>query len=797
MLKNILKTSIRSLLKNKGFTLLNIMGLAIGLATCLLITFYVRNELSFDRFNNKYERIYRINTDLRYGGTTTSFAITAAPVADALVKNFPGVENAVRLAPAVGMRFKKGNEIIQENKVVYCDPSIFDIFTLPMIEGDPRTALEEPNSMVITESAAKKYFNRTNVVGMSLFSVGDSTVYKITGVIQDIPKQSHFHFNSFISLLSIPSNYYSKNWGGLKDNTYILLKPDASYKKVEAQFPSLLKENIGQDFFNTLNKYGDYMRLSLTPLKDIHLRSNRQRELEANSNIQYIYIFSSLAILILLIASINFMNLSTARYTNRVREIGVRKVLGSPRKYLIAQFLSESILITFFAAIIAVIIAWMLLPLFNQISEEEIDITLKTAKWLLPLLTIMTLGVGILSGLYPAFLLSSFKPIYIFNGKFSASFKKNNFRNFLVVFQFAISVFLIIGTLVIYNQLNYIHSKNLGFNRDHIFVIENVGDLDNPTILKQQVKQMPGVIDASLSAFLPTNGNRYTNFIFSGNNNKPIQTQFWLVDADYIKTLEMDLAQGRDFSSNFATDSSAIIINETAAKMLGFSNNALNKVLHSFTHGVKKTYHIIGVVKDFNFNSLRDNVTPLVMVLGKDLRACLSIRIKTNNLPHLIAQVKNKWKVLAPYHAFTYSFMDKDFDSIYQAERRMAEIFLIFSILAIMVACLGLLGLSTYTAERRTKEIGIRKVLGASVGNIMSMLSKDFLKLILIAIFIASPTAWWIMNKWLQSFAYRVNISWWIFFLAGGIAILIALFTVSFQAIKAAMANPVESLQNE
>jgi putative ABC transport system permease protein len=592
MLKNILKTSIRNLLKNKSFTILNIMGLATGLTACLLITFYVRNELSFDKFNSKYKRIYRINTDLRYGGTTTSFAITSAPVAGALVNNFPGVENAVRLAPAVGMRFKKGNEIIQEDKVVYCDPSIFDIFTLHMIAGDPRTALEEPNSMVITESTAQKYFNETNVVGRSLFSVGDSTVYKITGVIRDIPEQSHFHFNFFISLLSIPSNYYSKNWGGLKDNTYILLKPGADYKKVETQFPSLLKENLGQDFLNTLNKHGDYMHLSLTPLKDIHLRSNRQRELEANSSIQYIYIFSSLAILILLIACINFMNLSTARYTNRVREIGVRKVLGSPRRYLIAQFLSESILITFFAAIIAVIMAWMLLPLFNQISGKEIDITLQTGKLLLPLLIIITLGVGILPGLYPAFFLSSFKPIVVLKGKFSASFKKNNFRNFLVIFQFAISVFLIIGTLVIYNQLNYIHSKNLGFNRDHVLVIENVGNLGDPKILKQQVKQIPGVINASLSAFLPTNGNRYTNFIFSENNNKPIQTQLWLVDADYIKTLEMGLVQGRDFSSNFTTDSSAIIINETAAKMLGFSNNTLNKVLYSFKHGVKTTYHI-------------------------------------------------------------------------------------------------------------------------------------------------------------------------------------------------------------
>ena len=772
------------------------MGLAIGLATCLLIIFYVRNELSFDRFNSKYKRIFRINTDLRYGGTTTSFAITAAPVANALVNNFSEVENAVRLAPAVGMRFKKGNEIIQENKVVYCDPSIFDIFTLPMIEGDPHTALEEPNSMVITESAAKKYFNGTNVEGKYLVSVGDSVIYKITGVIRDVPKQSHFHFNFFISLLSIPSNYYSKNWGGLKDNTYILLKPDASYKKVEAQFPTLLKENLGQDFFNTLNKHGDYMRLSLTPLKDIHLRSNKQRELEANSSIQYIYIFSSLAILILLIASINFMNLSTARYSNRVREIGVRKVLGSPRKYLIAQFLSESVLITFFAAIIAVIMAWILLPLFNQISGKEIDITLQTSKLLLPLLIIITLGVGILSGLYPAFFLSSFKPILILKGKSSTSFKSNNFRNFLVVFQFTISIFLIIGTMVIDNQLNYIHNKNLGFNRDHVLVVDDIDDLENPKILKQQVKQLPGVINATVSAFLPTNSNRHTNFIFT-ITGKPLQTQFWSMDADYLTTLGMSLKAGRDFSPNLSTDSSAIIINETAAKMLGFSNNTLNQTLYTTKQGHKKGYRVIGVVKDFNFNSLRDNVTPLAMVLGKDLRDCLSIRVHTNNLPHLIAQVRNKWKAMAPYQDFKYSFMDTDFDSIYLAEYRMAEIFLTFAILAILVAVLGLLGLSAYTAERRTKEIGIRKILGASANSIAGMLSKDFLKLVLIAFFIASPMAWWVMNKWLQNFAYRISISWWIFLSAGVIAILIALFTVSFHAVKAAVANPVKSLRTE
>lgn len=799
MWRHVFKTSWRSLWKQKEFTVLNILGLSLGLATCLLITIYVKDELGFDRFNTKFERIFRVNTDVNYGGKATSFAVSPAPLAPTLVNDFSSVENAVRLAPAVNMRFKKGNTVMREDRVVYCDASIFDIFTLPFIEGSPPAALQAPHSVVITESAAKRYFGTPHSLGKVLYSLSDSTVYRVTGVIKDLPAQSHFHFDFFLSLKAIPSNYFDNHWGSLKDNTYVLLKRGADYKEIEAQLPHLVEENLGSDSYDALNQGGNYFRLSLTPLKNIHLYSNRQRELGPNGSIEYIYIFSSIAFLILLIACINFVNLSTARHTDHAFEVGLRKILGASRKHLSGRFLLESVLITFFAVIMATLLVWVLLPLFNQVADKDLKWTWDILMPLLPLLLIVPLGIGLLAGAYPALFLSSVNPIDGLRGKPLSSgvfSRPYSFRNILVVVQFAISTFLIVGTLVIHRQLEFIDHKNLGFNRSHILVINNVGGLNDPKLLKQQVKQLPGVVDATVSAFLPTDPNRYTNFVET-KTGQPLQVQFWSVDADYLKTLQIAVADGRDFSPELPTDSAAIVVNQTAARMLGYSEGPLNKTLSVSLHGDEKMYHIIGVVRDFNFNSLRENVTPLVMVLGSNIMSSLSIRVHTGNLPHLIQQIKDTWKQTVPGQDFVYSFMDNDFDHMYRGERSMARIFLIFSVLAIIIASLGLVGLSTYVVERRAKEIGIRKVLGASVKSILGMLSKDFLKLIFIAIVIASPAAWWIMNTWLQDFAYRINIPWWIFALAALLSIVIALQAVGIKAIRAAVANPLKSIRTE
>ncbi|SDF58735.1 putative ABC transport system permease protein [Mucilaginibacter pineti] len=796
MIKNFIKTAFRSLLKNKGFTFINVAGLALGLAGCLLIVFYVVDELSYDRYNTKFESIYRVNSDLKYGGVVTSFAIVAPPLADALKHNFPEVEEAVRISPALNIRFKNGNEEIAEDKVIYCDPSIFDVFTLPMIDGDPKTALNDPNAIVITEAAAKKYFNKTNVAGQTLTINNDSIPHKITGVIKNIPTQSHFTADFFLSILSQESAN-DKTFNHFSFSTYVLLKPGADYEKLQAKFPELMRRSLGSSMnIDKFEKSGNYIRINLTPLKDIHLQSNRQRELSANGNIQYVYIFSAIALFILVLACINFMNLSTARSANRAREVGVRKVLGSSRWYLIAQFISESLMVTFVATLVAVLAAWLLLPVFNQLSGKSMAINLQTFTWLSPAVLIIVVVVGVLSGSYPAFFLSAFQPADVLKGKISSGFKGGVLRSFLVVFQFSISIFLIIGTLVIYNQLKYIQNKDLGFNRDQLLIVKNVNALNDPKILKQEIKQLPGVADATLSAYYPTNVVRFPNSV-SSDQKTGLLTEYWSVDEDYLHTMGMHLSMGRYFSGQFASDSSAMVINQAAANMLGYTNDVLNKPLYAGQDNNKRTYHIIGVVKDFNYSSLRDNIGPLVMVMNQDWRTSLCIKVSTKNLPAFLAQAQHIWKTLAPTQQFEYTFMDEDFDALYRTKQRMGQLFLIFTTLAIVIACLGLFGLAAYAAEQRNKEIGIRKVLGASVSAIVTMLSKDFIKLVLISFAIAAPLAWFAMYKWLQGFAYRQEMQWWMLPAAGLGAVLIAFVTISSQSFKAAIANPVDSLKNE
>lgn len=798
-----LTTAFRRLKKNKGFTFLNIAGLAMGLAVCLLIVFYVIDETSYDRYNTKGDRIYRVNTDTKINSSVTSSAIAAPKVSEALRINFPEIEKTVRLFPDENVRFKKGDELVMEKKVVYCDSTIFDVFTLPMLEGNPTTALTEPNTIVITERTAEKYFNTTHVLGRVLVSVGDNNTtrnYKITGVIRDLPAQSHFNFDFFKSMVSVSISSNNNFTAFYPFSTYLLLKPHADHKVLASKFPAFLKKHI--DFIDDMEKNGDYIRLNLIPLHDIHLRSNRSNELSANGDIQYVYIFSGVALFILLLACINFMNLSTAYSSTRAKEVGVRKVLGSPRKYLITQFLSESILITLFAMLTAILLAWGLLPLFNQLSGKNLSITSGTIVWLLPFITGITLVIGILAGAYPAFFLSAFRPVEVLKGKIATGFKGSTLRSFLVVFQFAISIFLIIGTLVIYHQLNYIQKKSLGFNRQQVLLVKHMNVLDNQaTIFKQEIRRLPGVVSATLSSFVPTGERRWASYV-SANNNI-YQTQFWPVDEDYLHTMGMNLEKGRDFNTQLSSDSSAMIINQTAASAMGFTGDPTGKTIVFGTD--QKRYHIIGVIRDFNFSSLRDNITPVVMTMmtsferkkegdGPDV---LGIKVDADNLPALLSRIENKWKTFSGNQEFDYSFMDEDFDTLYRSEQRTGKIALLFTILAIFIACLGLFGLAAYAAVQRTKEIRIRKVLGANVPDLVALLSANFLKLVIIAFLVAAPLAWLFMEKWLQGFAYRQSIQWWIFPVAGLGAVIIAMLTIGAQFIRAAIANPVQSLKAE
>jgi len=802
MIRNYIKTAYRSLLKNKGFTAINVLGLSVGLATCLLIVFYVVDELGYDNYNTKAGRIYRLTTEAKLNGNAGVYSTSEVNWKNILQTRFPEVEKVARLIDKNGLflspqKFyvKKNNGDILEKNVVFTESSLFDVFTLPMVDGSPSTALDEPNTAVITESTAKKYFNKVNVVGQTL-TINDSSIYKITGVIRDIPAQSHFNYDFFLSFSSRPESK-STSWGYAGLHNYLLLKPGTDVKKLEKAITAIdIKSSFNPSTWTT---GGNYLRMTLKPLPDIHLRdADSQYPLAKGGNIQYVYIFSLVAIFILLIACVNFMNLSTARSANRAKEVGVRKVLGSARKYLVAQFLTESVLVTLTSAIIAVFLAWMLLPVFNQTADKHLEITSQTLTWLLPALLVIVLVVGFLAGSYPAFYLSAFQPIDVLKGKIAKGFKGGFLRSFLVVFQFSISIFLIIGTLVIYNQLNYIHNKSLGFDRNQVLVIKNTNVLGNRAkILKNNLKQLPGVMNATMSSYQPTGDEDLKTGLFPHQKidiKEDILTEFWSVDEDYLNTMGLKLTDGRNFSKDMSSDTAAMIVNEAFVRKLG-QKDPLNKNVYRYSFGLQQ-YHIIGVVKDFNFASLKDNIGPLAMIFDTD-NGAISVKMQTANLTGLMSQIKSQWKDLSPNEPFTYSFMDEDFDATYRVEQRFGTMFISFSTLAILIACLGLFGLAAYAAEQRNKEIGIRKVLGASISGIVGMLSMDFIKLVLISIAIAAPLAWWAMNKWLQDFAYRVNIQWYILAIAGVIAILIAFITISFQSIRAALSNPVDSLRSE
>ena len=806
MFKNYFKVAMRNLWKNKGYSAINIFGLAIGLATCLLILIYVIDELSYDRYNKKADRIYRVDGDINFGGTHWVLAVAPDPLGPTLKKDFPQVEQYVRFRNYGGLLVKKDNQNVQEDKVIYVDSTLFDVFTLPIIAGDARTALTDPSSIVITEKMAKKYFNSVDVVGKTLV-VSDTTNYKVSAVIKNIPVQSHFSFDFFLPLHTEESR--QGNWLSNNFNTYVVLKPGADPKRLEGGLDIVVNkycfpqaEQLFHATAEEFKKTGTHVFYNLMPLTQIHLHSSKTAELGPNGSVQYVYIFSAIAAFILLIACVNFMNLATARSSNRSKEVGVRKVLGSGRGNLIRQFLMESMMISFISMILAIGIAELLLPYFNRVSGKEIEIGLFSTWWLFPGLLLLILFVGLLAGSYPAFYLSAFQPVTVLKGKLAGGFKRSWLRNSLVVFQFAISVFLIVGTVVIYSQLIFIRSRNLGFDREHVLVIQNCYSLGNQAkTFRNELVNIRGVESATMTGFLPTADYRNDSPLFpeaSLDQKTAVAMQNWYVDENYIPTLKMQIVKGRNFSSEMKTDSSALIINEAAAKLLPF-DDPLNKTLYYLINIQKrdtKTYHVIGVVKNFNFNSLREQVSPMALFYGEE-RGKMALRFKSANIPSLISDIESKWRTLAPNQPFNYSFMDEDFNNIYKSEQRVGKIAMSFSALAILIACLGLFGLVTYAAEQRTKEIGIRKVLGASVSNIINMLSKDFMRLVLIAMLIAFPLGWYFMNRWLRDFAYRINIDWKVFLIAGLAAMLIAILTVSSQAIKAALASPVNNLRTE
>ncbi len=811
MLTNYFKIAIRNLWKNKTFSLINIIGLASGLACFILIALYVADELSYDRYNEKASQVYRINSDIVFGGNKLHMAVTPDPMGAALKSDYPQVEQFVRFFSNGYRMVKKQTSYIREENVVHADSTLFDVFTIPVIAGDAKTALNEPNVVVISESTARKYFGTTDVVGKNIETdENKSTVYKITAVIKDIPHNSHFHFDFIFSMKNVEypwGSYLSNNF-----QTYVLLKQGTSYRDLEKNFPQFINKYVlpqAKQFMNINSmdefaKSGNKLGYSLMPLTAIHLHSDRTAELGVNGNIQYVYIFSAVALFVLLLACINFMNLSTARSSTRAKEVGIRKVLGTEKKALVFQFLTESTITAIISTILAVLIAWLSLSWFNNLSGKSLAISELFQSRYLFFLVALPFVVGVLAGGYPAFYLSSFRPVAVLKGKINAGFKKSALRNTLVIIQFTTSIFLIVGTIVVYRQLNFIQTKKLGFNKDQVLIVNGTGTLRNETeAFKNEVAKLPGISGAAFAGYLPVsnssrNDNTYsTEAVMNAKNGLNMQT--WIADYDYLPVMGMEMVKGRNFSRDFGTDTTALIINESTAKLLGYQDPVGKKIYTYFQDQFSTrlvTYTIIGVVKNFHFESLRQTIGPLCFRLGK-ADWVTAFKVNTKDIRGLVNNVSGKWKAMAPAMPFTYQFLDEGFDNMYRVEQRTGKLGLSLAIIAIMIACLGLFGLATYMAEQRIKEIGVRKVLGASVTNIVTMLSSDFLKLVLVATIVAVPLALWAMTSWLKDFAYRIDIGWSVFVLAAMLALFIALLTVSSQAIKAALSNPVKSLRTE
>jgi putative ABC transport system permease protein len=809
MIKNYFTIAWRNLVKSRTFSIINITGLAIGLSSFLLISLYVLDELSYDRYNEKADRIYRIHTDLRFGGTDLHLPVASDPMGEALKIDYPQVEEYTRIYGGGNKLVKKGNEFINEDNTAHADSTFFNVFTLPAITGDMKTALNEPNTVVIAASTAKKYFGSLDALGKTIETDDNGrTVYKVTGIFKDIPHNSHFHLDFIFSMKNV-----DYQWGNFLSNnffTYILLKKGTDYKVFEKNFPQFIDKHVVPQAAQLMNiksmkefeKEGNKLTYSLMPLTKIHLHSDFSFDLSPSGNIQYVYIFSAVALFILIIACINFMNLTTARSAKRAREVGIRKVLGTDRRRLVGQFLTESTLMAVLSLLLAIGIAYFILPLFNNLANKSMTLQSLFSSRILPLLIALPFIVGLMAGSYPAFYLSAFKPIEVLKGKLNPGNKSQGLRSGLVVFQFFASIFLIIATMVIFRQLNFIRTTNLGFNKDQVMIVNNAYALDkNLDAFKNELLQLPGVQSATISGYLPVSSWRSDNTFSKEavlDSKSGLNAQVWSIDYDYLKTMGMQLAKGRNFSKDFGADSSAIIINETMAKILGY-DDPVNKKVYGFLGNSNEPpvpVNIIGVVKDFHFESLRRNIEPLCFRLGRATgSACF--KIAAAHIPEVLKAAEKEWKTMASGKPYSYQFMDESFDRMYRDEQRVGKIAMLFSILAIFIACLGLFGLATFIAEQRTKEIGIRKVMGASTTGLVELLSRDFLKLVLISFMIAVPFSWWCMHTWLQDFAYRINIGWSVFAIAGIAAMFIALLTVSFQAIRAAVANPAKSLRTE
>lgn len=807
MIYNYLKIAVRNLLKYRFISFINLFGLTVGLTCCLLITAYILNEFSYDRYVDKADRIYRVTRSFNNpetGALSLTLGAVAPPFATYLQNDFPEIEKITRLLPNGTTAFHYDDKIFNEKDVYFADEHLFDFFKVDMVKGNAQKALTGPFSVMLSEEVAHKYFGNDEPLN-KMVKLDNQLSCAVTGVFKAFPANTQVHPSVLISFSTLnDSTVYGAenlrtNWGNNAFYTYLLLPPHYDTRRMEARFPAFLDEHV-----NDKGKFkpSQWTKLALQKFTDIHLRSHTDSELEENGDIKRVYVFSAIALFILLIACINYMNLSTARSALRAREIGVRKVVGAQRKEIIAQFLSESVLVSWLALILAFTITWLLIPWLNKISGQELTINILLQwKVIVPLL-LVPFVVGIISGIYPALFMSSFRPVVVLKGLFKVGGGNISFRKVLVTVQFAISIILIISTTIVFLQMRYMQKKSLGFDKEHIVTVAYNTGLDKQfETFRNELLTNSAVINAGRSSRIPTGrlldamGAR----VQRGDSLEPVgaDVKFIWADKDFISSYGIKVLAGRGFSRDFSTDSNSFLINESAVKVLGFKSNdeAIGK---PFGYGFRNG-QVVGVFNDFHFESMHQKIVPLVMLIPKNPNGYgrISIKVSGNNIPGALSHIESVWKKFLPETPFEYTFLDENFDMLYRSEEKEKTIFGIFSSIAIFIACLGLFGLSAFAISQRIKEIGIRKVLGANTGTIVSLLSKDFLKLVLIAAIFAFPVAWYAMNNWLQDFAYRIGIPWWVFIAAGIVAALIALATISFQAIKAALANPVKSLRTE
>jgi putative ABC transport system permease protein len=806
MIRSYFTIALRILCKQKIYTVINIAGLSVGMACSLFIFLWVLDEYSYDRYHVNADRIFRVISHWKAGDNEYFVALSPTPLAQALKDEFPEILESTRISDDSDRFFRYRDKGFNESRVVFADANIFKVFTIPLLSGDPETALNRPRTMVITQSMAQKYFGDENPVGKTL-QMGDNTDLLITGVAEDIPHNSHFHYD-FIGSFATIEESETREWFLSILYTYVLLKDGVDPAVLDLQLIRIIEKYYASHYEATFGftyeedlASGGFSKIHLQPITDIHLQSHMMYEIEANSDYRYVTVFSIIAIFILFIACINFMNLSTARSSIRAREVGMRKVLGSRPAQLIRQFLVESILLSLFSLAIALAFVEIFLPLFNRIAAKDIDPAFFSNWQILPATIGIILVVGFFAGIYPAFFLTSFRPTAVLRGKLQAEVKNPFVRNGLVLFQFSISIVLLVGTFVVYSQMQFVRNKQLGFDKRHIVVIPRAHVLaQREAVFKQELITHAGIQSASISSSYPGRGLAYLAYkqLDSPADETHAMGTF-ISDHDFVKTFGLDITEGRYFSADPSREEDTVVLNETAVRLLRLKE-AVGQQIRGPEKDKYKTLTVIGILKDSHFYSLHQRIQPIGirhLTAGGTRTRFLSVRLNPGNIESSLTFLKDKWEEFVPERPFEYIFLDEDLDRLYKTEWRTGQLMISFSILSIIIACLGLFGLVAFSAEQRTKEIGIRKILGASTSRIFFDYSKEFTKWVIMANLIAWPVAYFVMSKWLENFAYRTSIALWTFVLAAVLALLIALITVTFQVVRTTLTNPVDSLRHE